>query len=440
VNLVLLHTHDSGRYLDPAESPRPLPAIARFASSGVSFRNAYSAAPTCSPSRSALLTGLPPQVNGMTGLAHRGFRLESYSHHLVSALSGSGVETVLCGVQHVAPVKADIGYERILDDPADYFTQEDVLPAQWDRNNTGRVIEFLKEKHSRPFFLSFGLLSTHRPFPTGEPPVPPRSYPRPPSVVPDTPATRLDMERFTESLETVDKNIGRVIEAIESSGLWEETAILLTTDHGPAFPGMKGTLFDGGIGVALVLRIPGVAENGRVDDALVSQMDLYPTICELFGIEPGPNLEGRSLMPLLRGESTRVRDEIFAVTNYHANYEPARAIRTERFKLLRRYADTLRPRPANVDDSPSKREMAEAGYFDQLLPREQLFDLVLDPTERVDFKAKESHADVYKQLGERLDAWMAATEDPIRVGRMPRPKGSRLNRQDAWSAEEPTVE
>ncbi len=247
------------------------------------------------------------------------------------------------------------------------------------------------------------------------------------------------MERFTESLETVDKNIGRVIHAIESSGLWKETAILLTTDHGPAFPGMKGTLFDGGIGVSLILRIPGLADDGRVEEALVSQMDLYPTICELFGIDPGPNLEGRSLMPLLRGEATRVRDEVFAVTNYHANYEPARAIRTERFKLVRRYADTLRPHPANVDDSPSKAEVAEAGYFDQLFPAEQLIDLVLDPTERMDFKTEESHADVYQRLGGRLDAWMAATEDPIRAGRMPRPRGSRLNRQDARSADEPTV-
>jgi arylsulfatase A-like enzyme len=378
-------------------------------------------------------------VNGMTGLAHRGFRLRDYSRHLANVLSAVGVETALCGVQHVASRKEEIGYERILDDSRDYFDRDDVAPGPWDRENAKRVCDFLREEHRRPFFLSFGLLSTHRPFPREPETIAPRQFPRPPATLPDTPATRRDMERFVESLETVDDVVGRVVDAVTAAGLWDDTAILLTTDHGPPFPGMKGTLFDAGIGVSLILRVPGIGDNGKVDDALVSQMDLFPTVCELFGIAAPGDLEGRSLIPLLTGKTTNVRNALFAAANYHANYEPARAIRTERFKLIRRYGEVLTPRPANVDDSPAKETIAEAGYFDQALPREQLVDLILDPAECRDFKSEATHSDVYRELAGRLNAWLEETGDPIRTGGMPRPKGTVLNRQDAVSAREPTV-
>ena len=439
MNLIYLHTHDSGKHLHPADCPRRLRRIEELTASAVTFRNAFAAAPTCSPSRSALLTGLPPHMNGMTGLAHRGFRLRDHSRHLANVLSTAGVETILCGVQHVAPRKAEIGYHRILDDSEDYFDRPEMDPAVWDLGNADRVADFLKEKPESPFFLSFGLLSTHRPFPSGACAVPPRGYPRPPAVLPDVTQTRLDMERFTESLETVDRAVGKIVDAVKSSGLWEETAILLTTDHGPPFPGMKATLCDGGIGVSLILRIPGIADDGRVNEELISQMDLYPTVCELFGIAPPSDSVGRSMVPLLEGREREPRDAIFAVTNYHANYDPARAIRTKRYKLIRKYGQVLTPRWANVDDSPSKEIVGAAGYFERPLPGEQLIDLYLDPTEHLDFKSEESHSDVYRELKKRLDAWLNATEDPIRLGTMPRPVGAQLNRDDARSAKEPTT-
>ncbi|MFO7782096.1 MAG: sulfatase [Spirochaetia bacterium] len=438
--MIYLHTHDSGRFLDPAQSPRPLPQVERLAASAVTFRNAFSAAPTCSPSRSALLTGTPPHANGMTGLAHRGFRISDYSRHLARVLAGAEMETVLCGVQHVAPDKSEIGYDRVLDGPLDYFTRPDLCPHEWDRENARRVARFLTESHARPFFLSFGLLTTHRPYPPPHPHAPERSHRRPPAVVADTPATRYDMERFLTALEVVDEAVGIVLDAVSEAGLWDDTVVVLTTDHGPAFPEMKGTLQDGGVGVSLMLHIPGIADDGRVEQALVSQLDLYPTMCDLAGIATPQPTEGRSLLPLLRGEAASVRGEVFAETNYHANYEPGRAVRTERYKLIRRYADPGGPLPANVDDSPPKAVMEEAGYFNVTRPSEQLVDLLIDPTERMNFAAEPAYHHIYEDLSARLDAWMDRTDDPLRVGAVPRPAGSRVNRQDARSAEEPTWE
>ncbi|MFP4374774.1 MAG: sulfatase [Spirochaetaceae bacterium] len=440
MNVLYLHTHDSGRFLDPAQSPRPLPNVERLAASAVTFRNAFSAAPTCSPSRSALLTGMPPHENGMTGLAHRGFRINDYSRHPARVLAGAGWETVLCGVQHVAPDKREIGYERVLDGPVDYFTHAGLLPHEWDRANAHRVAEFLGESRDRPFFLSFGLLTTHRPYPQLDPAAPERAHRRPPAVVADTPATRYDMERFLSALDAVNEVVGIVLDAVTEADLWNDTVILLTTDHGPAFPEMKGTLQDGGIGVSLMLHVPEIADDGRVEQALVSQLDLYPTMCELAGVATPRPTEGRSLLPLLSGEAAAVRDEVFAETNYHANYEPARAVRTERYKLIRRYGEAAAPLPANVDDSPPKTVMGEAGCFEIARPGEQLVDVLIDPTERMDFSGEPAYRHVYDDLSARLDAWMARTDDPLRAGAVPRPQGSRVNRQDARSPEEPTWE
>ena len=440
MNIIYLHTHDSGRFLDPAQSPQPMPQVERLAASAVTFRNAFSAAPTCSPSRSALLTGTPPHVNGMTGLAHRGFRITDYSRHLARVLAGAGMETVLCGVQHVAPDKSEIGYDRVLDGPADYFTRPDLQPHELDRANAGRVAEFLMQPHARPFFLSFGLLTTHHPYPQPDLRVPERSHRRPPAVVADTPETRYDMERFLSALDVVDEAVGTVLDAVGGAELWDDTVILLTTDHGPPFPEMKGTLQDGGVGVSLMLHVPGIADDGRVEEALVSQLDLYPTVCEIAGAATPQPTEGLSLLPLLRGDSGWVRNEVFAETNYHANYEPGRAVRTERYKLIRRYGEAAAPLPANVDDSPPKTVMDDAGYFNIARPEQQLVDLLIDPTERMDFTAEPAYRRVYEDLSGRLDAWMERTNDPLSVGAVPRPKGSRVNSQDAQSAQEPTWE
>ena len=439
INILYIHTHDSGRYLNPGESPRQLPHIGSLAENGVSFRNAFSAAPTCSPSRSALLTGMPPHANGMVGLAHRGFRLHDYSDHLRADFSAAGFETVLCGIQHVAPDPETIGYDRVLHGPE---MEEHADARSWDRGNADRVAAYLRQPHERPFFLSFGMFTTHRPFPEASGDQAARNYPPPPPGVPDTAETRGDMEGFVGGLETVDEAVGTVLEALSDAGLWERSVVILTTDHGPAFPEMKGTLADAGIGVSLIVRIPGLAEDGRVEEALISQIDLHPTLLELCGRNPSPRsgATGRSLLPLLRGETAHIREYLFAETNYHAVYEPARAVRSDRYKLIRRYGRQTAPKPANVDDSPGKDVLAVAGYFERPKPREVLFDLCLDPLERTNLAAESAYHQVHEHLAGVLDDWMQQSGDVLYLGPIPRREGTIMNRDDAWSAEEPTTE
>ncbi len=134
------------------------------------------------------------------------------------------------------------------------------------------------------------------------------------------------------------------------------------------FPGAKATLYDRGLGVMLILRGPPPFQGGRVLDAMVSHIDLYPTVCDHLGIERPAFLQGVSLMPLVRGETDSVRDEIFAGSTWHAAYEPQRAIRTTRHKFIRRWGERRTPVLPNVDDGPSKELLLEHGWAEQRDP------------------------------------------------------------------------
>ena len=225
--------------------------------------------------------------------------------------------------------------------------------------------------------MSVGFFETHREFsaPTS---VRDTLYSLPPANLPDTAATRRDMAEFKASARSLDQGIGAVLHALHDFGLVENTLVICTTDHGVAFPGAKATLFDRGIGVMMIVRGPGFT-GGKVVDAPVSHLDVYPTLCELAGAEHPGWLQGSSLMPLVRGEVDSLHEAIFAETTYHAAYQPHRAIRTERWKYIRRFDEYPHPVLANCDDSDSKELLVAAGWGEREVPEEQLYDLVLDP-------------------------------------------------------------
>ncbi|HKA67419.1 MAG TPA: sulfatase/phosphatase domain-containing protein, partial [Solirubrobacterales bacterium] len=284
--------------------------------------------------------------------------------------------------------------------------------------------------------MSVGFFETHRDFfaPTS---VRDTLYSLPPANLPDVVATRKDMAAFKASARSLDQGIGAVLHALHDFGLVERTLVLCTTDHGVAFPSAKATLFDRGIGVMMLMRGPGGFTGGKVVDAPVSHLDVYPTLCELAGAEPPAWLQGSSLMPLVRGEVERLHEAIFAETTYHAAYQPHRAIRTERWKYIRRFDDYPHPILANCDDSKTKDHLVEAGWGKQVVPSEQLYDLVLDPAEGNDLAADQAHGEVLDELRGRLEAWMRESGDPLLDGPVAPPPGAAVNEQWQVSPNDP---
>jgi arylsulfatase A-like enzyme len=235
----------------------------------------------------------------------------------------------------------------------------------------------------------------------------------------------------------LDRGIGTVLGALDASGLAQHTLVICTTDHGIAFPGMKCNLTDHGIGVMLVVRGPGGFQGGRVCDAMVSHIDLYPTICDLLGVEGPGWLQGKSMLPLIRGDADRINEEIFAEVTYHAAYEPQRAVRTEHWKYIRRFADRQLPVLPNCDDSPSKDVWLRYGWRERALPSEALYDLVFDPNEAHNLAGRPEAVETLGEMRRRLDRWMGATDDPLLHGPVPAPHGAQVNDPDGLSPREP---
>lgn len=424
MNLIYIHTHDTGRYIQPYGYAVATPNLMKFASESTLFRHAFCAAPTCAPSRASMMTGMCPHSNGMMGLPHRGFMLADYKKHLAQYLQNYGFETVLCGEHHEAPQDETIGYSRILstDKSAKKISEE-----AWDRSNANLVAEFLKSNIKNSFFLSFGMHNTHREYPEIAKDINP-DFVMPPFPIYDTKETRKDIAAFYSSVEIVDSCIGVVLDALHKSGRDKDTAVIISTDHGIAFPRMKCHLYDTGIGVSLMINYPGNPMSGHVLDSLVSQVDLFPTICDLLCI-PKPNwLEGYTLLPLLNGKATEVRDEIFAEVNFHAAYEPKRCVRTARYKFIRFFDNNNKNVPANTDDSPSKDLLLQSGVLSEAKPHEMLFDLYLDPVERVNLSSDPRYSSVYSEMSKRMDEWMQRTKDPLLKGKLPKPKHALVNK------------
>ena len=427
-NILYLHSHDTGRYIQPYGHMVLTPNIQLLADQGILFREAFSAASSCSASRASFVTGQYPHSNGMLGLAHRGFSLFDYGHHIVNTLRTAGYRSTLIGEQHITEdeTSAMLGYDHVEEIPR---TNVDIVAP--------RAVDFLRSRPAEPFFLSVGFFETHRSFfdPSS---VRDTLYSQPPQNLPDTVETRYDMAAFKASARSLDHGVGAVLMGLVAGGLQDNTLIVFTTDHGLAVPGAKATLTDRGIGVNLIIRGPDGFTGGKVVDALVSQIDIYPTLCELAGIDTPGFAQGTSLMPLVRGETEAIRDEIFGELTYHAAYEPQRAVRTSRYKYIRYYSEGG-PVLANVDDSPTKDLMIAQGWADRAVDPEQLYDLPLDPSEMRNVAAEPAYQDIRRRLAQRLDDWMRETGDPLLDGDVPAPPGARINTREQRSAEEPPI-
>jgi len=426
-NVLYIHSHDTGRYVQPYGYQVPTPNIQLLADQGVLFRKAFCGAPTCSGSRASLLTGQYCHNNGMFGLAHRGWTLNDYGEHLIHALRPGGYHSVLIGEQHISEDPAVIGYDEVIEVESHRATE--VAPI------TNEVLGLTPE----PFFMSVGFFETHRQFsaPTS---VRDALYSLPPPNLPDTPRTRGDMAAFKASARSLDQGIGAVLNGLHQSGLADRTLIVCTTDHGLAFPGAKATLYDGGTGVMLIMRGPGGFAGGRVIDAMVSHLDIYPTLCDIAGVPQPRFLQGASLMPLVHGEIERIHDLIFTEMTYHAAYQPLRAVRSRRWKYIRRFYDYPHPVLANCDDSATKQVLVERGWGEEIVPEEQLFDLILDPNEHRNLSEDPRHAETLLRMRERLESWMEETDDPIRHGPIPTPPGAYANHPSQASPNDPPRE
>lgn len=432
-NLLMVHCHDLGQYLN-CYGVRTVktPNLDAFASGGVRFENSFCVAPSCSPSRAGLFTGRYPHSNGVMGLCHASFAWDLHpgETHLAEVLAGAGYRTSAVGVVHETRSGAErCGYQN-------YDSSSRAVEA------TYAAIRFLtgfKGLSDQPFFLSVGFIEPHRlPVSTSDPPgehgfTP--EYIQPddtlgiyvPGYLRDTAGTRQELAELQGAVRHVDQQFGRIMQALERLELLDETLVIFTTDHGVAMPRAKCSLYDPGIEVALILRLnrPGWL-GGVVHDELISNVDIFPTILNLLDIQIPPEVQGRSLLPLLDGQLHSIRQEIFAEMTYHDYYDPRRCIRTKNYKLILNFSSAAfymdpsqswRPRSDTV--FPANRAVA---YH----PDIELYDIVSDPWELQNLAEYPDFVETRKELLSRLHAFLAETSDPLLSGAVTSPQHGRV--------------
>jgi N-sulfoglucosamine sulfohydrolase len=436
-NILLVHCHDLGQFLHCyGVKTVQTPHLDRLAAEGVRFSRSFCTAPGCSPSRSSIFTGRWPHSNGVMGLCHANFAwdLNPDERHLAQILREAGYATAAVGVIHeTASGFRRCGYER-------HLRPASATPA------TDAAIGLLREfraKPERPFFLCVGFIEPHR-LPYAEPQWPgalpgDNSLPGPalrpdnslgvqvPPFLRDTEGTRRELAGLQGAVRHVDDQFGRLMAALNASGLESNTLVLFTTDHGIAMPRAKASLYEPGVSAALLLRLPGRKgwNGGIVRSEMISNIDYLPTLLELVGLPIPEKVQGRSFAPLLDGGPYRAREAIFTELTYHDYYDPRRAVRTPTHKLIVNFSAA----PAFMDPSQSWRPSSDTSvpqnHAVAYHPHVELYDLAKDPWEQNDVAGRAEYATVRADLLKRLHQHLVETRDPILQGAVTSPQHRR---------------
>ena len=396
------------------------PALDGMAAEGIRFNRAYADSPQCSPSRAALLTGRTPHAAGASRLHSPVLpRVPT----IVELLKQEGYYTGAFKKVHQEPIKKQF----------DYYG-----------GARARFSEFFRKRpKTKPFFLWFGSLNPHRPYSRGL--LSARHRPEEvevPEYLPDTLQVRKDLARYYKKIETFDDKCRKIMSFLERDDLVEDTMLVMYSDNGLPFPRGKGTLYEPGINVPLLIRWPGVITPGRVSDALVSGVDLPATFLDAAGVELPANTQGRSMLPYLKGEEDTVRDLAFSERNWHDNWDPMRCIIDGRYKLIQNFRPEVGYQPTvDIRNSPSYKSILELGkrelpkrlqfYFAESRPRTELYDLQEDPGEWNNLAQQSEYKDMVVKYQKTLSSWMKETHDFLPPPRKAFPTGPhvRMNRR-----------
>ena len=418
-NILLLQCHDLGDLLAcyRGNSART-PYLDRLAAEGVVFEQHFAAAPTCSPSRGTMLTGLMPHRNGLMALASGGhWQVNTAIPTLPQLLQDAGYTTACFGTWHISAEFWDRGIEE---------GNQDSRCERAAANATRYLHRYLREEpQNRPFFLMVGFDQPHRPFTDTWPDLQSPDHIAIPAYLDDVPAVRHEMACFYGGVSRMDAAAGQVLDALWECGLDENTLVVFTSDHGIGMPLAKGTLYDPGLKIPLVMCWNGRVKGGQRCQDLTSNADLVPTILDAAGEHSRipANLDGHSLWPFVeRGENV-AHKHIFAEQTWHDFYEPMRAIRTARYKLVRNYEPgTGLQIAADILYSPTVDAMRETL---RSWPRAEIefYDLDLDPWERSNLAGNPNTREIERALTRKLDDWLSRTGDPILKGIVPAPIG-----------------
>ncbi|HUE73695.1 MAG TPA: sulfatase [Pirellulaceae bacterium] len=491
-NLILFVTDDQGPDAGCyGNSVIQTPNLDALAKSGIRMTHAFCTTASCSASRSVILTGLYNHASAQYGHEHSYHHFRTYDNvkSLPVLLSAAGYRTARIGKFHVGPPEV---YKFDIALPGNARS-----PVEMAEN----CRELIGAKSDKPFFLYFCTADPHRGGgkigaqasggrqppdqaadkrggirgltpparremlpdafgnrPQGWPGIKEVKYdPKDvivPPFLPDTPACRAELAQYYQSVSRIDQGLGRLMEILKESGHDDDTLVIFTSDHGIAFPGAKTNLYEGGMRVPMVVRLPAasggreppdgagadpgsirgltpparqeVARQNRVCHAMVNHADLTPTLLDFAGALPQDHkFHGRSWKEAVTEENPQGWDEVHASHTFHeiTMYYPMKVIRTRTHKLIWNIAWPL-PFPFasdlwaastwqdvyqhGPDTAYGKRSVRQ--YIHR--PQFELYDLAADPDETKNLADDPQHAKLLAELKGKLKEFQKRTDDP----------------------------
>ena len=396
---------DLGCYGGQAHTPN----IDHLATQGMRFERCFQAASMCSPTRHNIYTGLYPVKSG------------AYPNHAFAKK----------GTKSIVHYLGDLGYRVALSGKT-HIKPKETFPFEYSGKGNNpdmeAVVELMSESaaSNTPFCLFACSNEPHTPWNKGDASIyPPEKVVLPPYIV-DTPQVREDFSAYLAEITYYDGQVGEILALLEKNGLSENTLVMVVSEQGNAFPFAKWTCYGNGLQSAMIVRWPGQVEAGAVTDALVEYCDVVPTFVEAAGGTPAAVLDGKSLMPILRGDATRHKDYVYGevttrgIINGTDSY-PIRTVRGERFRLIWNLNPTAKYTNActRAEAFQSMIAKAKAGnaHAEEFVskyhfrPEFELFDCNADPLEMDNVADNPEYAKVVTGLKGKLDDWMTDQGD-----------------------------
>jgi len=425
LNILLIVADDLGPQLGTyGDHQARTPHIDQLAAAGVTFEQAYVTQASCSSSRSSILTGLYPMQNGQLGLAGTlpEYQIKPGIATLPALLQKAGYYTGILGKLHVGPDSAfPFNYE--------WASSNDAMASR-DVARVARLAdEFLNQAGNKPFFLYVNLFDPHRPFDENA-----NSFLGIPEEVRssedvqpfpylglDGQLIRQEIAAYYNAISRLDTGVGKLLELLSRRDLEDDTLVIFLGDHGPPFTRAKTTSYEAGVRIPLIVNWPGEGIDGLRSSALVSTVDLLPTVLDAVGLE-APAVAGSSLRNLMWDSPPATwRDWLFTEYTSHAkaHFYPRRSVRGAQFKLIHNL-DAGRPNPIPYEGRTNPRnaevvnDAAVLAYrTHEFPPPFELYDLRSDPHELLNLADDPAHAVTLSELQTLLRQWREEMGDPL---------------------------
>ena len=431
-----LGTDDAGCFGNPVIKT---PALDALAAEGTKFTHAYCTSPSCSASRSVILTGKYNHATGQYGHSHfeHHFSAFEFIKSLPVILDSVGYRTMRVGKLHVAPPRTVFRFDDYMPKKETYpdkvwkdFSEAPYYPHSASELPPVQMAEdlrsFISANDPEPFFLYFNTWDPHHPFKReGSDTIYPKDVIVPPHM-PDNEDTRRELAMYYMSMQRADKGLQRLVGILKEAGKWDNTVFIFTSDNGRPFIGAKGNLYDPGIRMPFIMRDPFIKKRGNVCDAMINFCDITPTLLDYAGIDPIPyHFHGRSFRSQLPLEKSVDFDTIYASHTFHSiqQFYPMRMIKDRKYKVIWNLAyEQTYPM---AESSKSFYNMVKKYHLDYIgqrplvnflrRPQFEMYDMENDPNEIHNLAYDPDYSELLDFYRKKLYQFQNSTNDTWRL-------------------------